>query len=50
VSAIAELADERIVEGTYAVARKQRLRTRNGHWSITRMAFLGFHAVVIDPM
>jgi len=30
VSAIAELADERIVEGTYAVARKQRLRTRNG--------------------
>jgi 3'-5' exoribonuclease len=30
VSAIAELAEERVVEGTYAVARKRRLRTRNG--------------------
>jgi 3'-5' exoribonuclease len=30
VSAIAELAEERVVEGVYAVARKQRLRTRNG--------------------
>jgi 3'-5' exoribonuclease len=27
---IAELAEDRIVEGTYAVARKQRLRTRSG--------------------
>jgi hypothetical protein len=30
VSAIAELAEERIVEGVYAVARKQRLRTKGG--------------------
>ena len=30
MSAIAELAEDRIVEGVYAVARKQRLRTRNG--------------------
>jgi len=30
VSAIAELAEERIVEGTYAVAKKQRLRTKGG--------------------
>jgi 3'-5' exoribonuclease len=30
VSAIAQLAEERIVEGTYAVARKQRLKTRTG--------------------
>jgi 3'-5' exoribonuclease len=30
VSAIAELAEERVVEGIYAVARKQRLRTKNG--------------------
>jgi 3'-5' exoribonuclease len=30
VSAIAELAEERVVEGVYAVARKQRLRTKNG--------------------
>jgi 3'-5' exoribonuclease len=30
VSAIAQLAEERIVEGIYAVARKQRLRTRSG--------------------
>jgi 3'-5' exoribonuclease len=30
VSAIAELAEERTVEGVYAVARKQRLRTRGG--------------------
>src|SRR5216110_668581 len=30
VSAIAELAEERVVEGIYAVARKQRLRTRGG--------------------
>jgi 3'-5' exoribonuclease len=30
VSAIAELAEERVVEGVYAVARKQRLRTRGG--------------------
>src|SRR5207253_4392920 len=29
-SAIAQLAEERVVEGIYAVARKQRLRTRNG--------------------
>src|SRR5581483_8176794 len=28
--AIAELAEDRTVEGVYAVARKQRLRTRNG--------------------
>lgn len=30
MNAIAQLAEERIVEGTYAVARKQRLRTRAG--------------------
>jgi len=30
VSAIAELAEERVVEGIYAVARKERLRTRGG--------------------
>jgi 3'-5' exoribonuclease len=30
VSAIAELAEERVVEGVYAVARKRRLRTRRG--------------------
>jgi 3'-5' exoribonuclease len=30
VSAIAELAEERVVEGVFAVARKQRLRTRGG--------------------
>jgi 3'-5' exoribonuclease len=30
VNAIAELAEDRVVEGIYAVARKQRLRTRNG--------------------
>ena len=30
MSAIAQLAEERIVEGIYAVARKRRLRTRNG--------------------
>jgi 3'-5' exoribonuclease len=30
VSAIAQLAEERVVEGIYAVAKKQRLRTRNG--------------------
>jgi 3'-5' exoribonuclease len=30
VSVIAELAEERVVEGIYAVARKQRLRTRGG--------------------
>jgi 3'-5' exoribonuclease len=30
VSAIAELAEERVVEGIYAVARKRRLRTRAG--------------------
>jgi 3'-5' exoribonuclease len=30
VSAIAQLAEERVVEGVYAVARKQRLRTRSG--------------------
>jgi 3'-5' exoribonuclease len=30
VSAIAQLAEERVVEGIYAVARKRRLRTRNG--------------------
>jgi 3'-5' exoribonuclease len=30
VSAIAELAEDRIVEGVYAVARKRRLRTRGG--------------------
>src|ERR671936_1504510 len=28
--AIAELAEDRVVEGVYAVARKQRLRTRSG--------------------
>jgi 3'-5' exoribonuclease len=30
VSAIAELAEDRIVDGIYAVARKRRLRTRGG--------------------
>jgi 3'-5' exoribonuclease len=30
VNAIAQLAEERVVEGVYAVARKQRLRTRKG--------------------
>jgi 3'-5' exoribonuclease len=30
VSAIAELAADRVVEGVYAVSRKQRLRTRGG--------------------
>jgi 3'-5' exoribonuclease len=30
VSAIADLAEERVVEGIYAVARKRRLRTRSG--------------------
>ena len=30
MSAIAELAEERVVEGVYAVARKERLRTRGG--------------------
>jgi 3'-5' exoribonuclease len=30
VSAIAELAEEHVVEGVYAVAKKRRLRTRNG--------------------
>ena len=30
MSAIAELAEERIVEGIYAVARKRKLRTRSG--------------------
>ncbi len=30
MSAIAELAEERVVEGIYAVARKQRLRTKGG--------------------
>src|SRR6188508_3065613 len=30
VSTIAELAEDRTVEGVYAVARKQRLRTRKG--------------------
>ena len=30
MSAIAELAEERVVEGVYAVARKQRLKTKNG--------------------
>ena len=30
MSAIAQLAEDGIVEGTYAVARKQRLRTRGG--------------------
>src|SRR6266550_3912637 len=30
MSAIAELAEERIVDGVYAVARKQRLRTKGG--------------------
>jgi 3'-5' exoribonuclease len=30
VSAIAQLAEERVVEAIYAVARKQRLRTRSG--------------------
>ena len=30
MSAIAELAEERVVEGVYAVARKQRLRTKAG--------------------
>ena len=30
MSAIAQLAEERVVEGVYAVARKRRLRTRGG--------------------
>jgi 3'-5' exoribonuclease len=30
MSAIAELAEERVVDGIYAVARKQRLRTKGG--------------------
>jgi 3'-5' exoribonuclease len=30
MSAIADLAEERVVEGIYAVARKRRLRTRSG--------------------
>ena len=30
MNAIAELAEERVVEGIYAVARKQRLKTRGG--------------------
>jgi 3'-5' exoribonuclease len=30
VSAIGQLEEERVVEGTYAVARKRRLRTRSG--------------------
>src|SRR6186997_1113786 len=30
MSAIAELSEERVVEGIYAVARKQRLRTKAG--------------------
>jgi 3'-5' exoribonuclease len=30
VSAIAELAEDRVVEGVYAVARKRRLRTKGG--------------------
>jgi 3'-5' exoribonuclease len=30
VSVIAELAEERVVEGVYAVARKQRMRTKGG--------------------
>jgi 3'-5' exoribonuclease len=30
VSAIAQLAEERVVEGVYAVAKKRRLRTRSG--------------------
>src|SRR5256886_3675999 len=30
MSVIAELAEERVVEGVYAVARKERLRTRGG--------------------
>ena len=30
MNAIADLTEDRVVEGVYAVARKQRLRTRNG--------------------
>src|SRR6266508_2654373 len=30
MSAIAELAEDRVVEGVYAVARKRRLRTKAG--------------------
>ncbi len=30
MSAIAELAEDRVVEGVYAVSRKRRLKTRNG--------------------
>ena len=30
MSTIAELAEDQVVEGVYAVARKQRLRTRSG--------------------
>jgi len=30
VSVIAELAEDQVVEGTYAVARKRRLRTKSG--------------------
>jgi len=31
MAAIAELAEDRVVEGVFAVARKRRLRTRTGH-------------------
>src|SRR6266581_3894060 len=30
MSSIAELAEDRVIEGVYAVARKRRLRTRSG--------------------
>src|SRR6187549_1487550 len=30
MNAIADLAEDRVVEGVYAVARKQRLRTKGG--------------------
>ena len=30
MSSIAELAEDRVVEGVYAVARKRRLRTKSG--------------------
>jgi len=30
MSSISELAEDRVVEGVYAVARKQRLRTKKG--------------------
>ena len=43
MSAIAELSEERVVEGIYAVARKQRLRTKGG------APYLALELVGISP-